>query len=168
MMAMSYVLGKLHDGPRFYRPIASSIRASESNGSEQPSSLREEPEKDEWTTRQIITVLQFFVGGLVTFGGIEFARNGVYPLGTALGLIHFSVGVTGLFAGYAFFRRKAWSRVFLLGINMVTIGYSTFSESVAQIESLLPGVLTASLIGTIIAIVVSCTIIYLLVSKRSD
>lgn len=33
-------------------------------------------------TQEIVTVLQFFVGGLVTLGGAAYARNGTYPLGT--------------------------------------------------------------------------------------
>ena len=32
--------------------------------------------------RGVIVALQFFVGGLVVVGGVEFARNGTYPLGT--------------------------------------------------------------------------------------
>lgn len=117
--------------------------------------------------REVITVLQFFVGGLVVLGGLAYAANGTYPLGTALGLIHLSVGITGLYAGYAFLRGKAGSRILLIAINSVTIVYSTFSESAAQIYSLLPPGINDSLIGTIIAIIVSCVIIYLLLSNKS-
>jgi len=110
--------------------------------------------------------LQFFVGGLVTLGGLGYASSATYPVRTALGLIHLVVGLTGLFAGYAFLKRKAWSPPFLIAINIVTIVYSAFSESVAEIYALMtPGVGDA-LIGTIIAIIVSCAIIYLLLSRR--
>lgn len=112
--------------------------------------------------REIIVALQFFVGGLVTLGGAAYATGGTYPLGTALGLVHLSVGLTGLFAGYAILRRAPWSRRFLIWTNVVTIVYSAFSESLAQIYALLPPGITDSLVGTIIAILVGVVIIYLL------
>jgi uncharacterized membrane protein YfcA len=115
-----------------------------------------------------VTVLQFFVGGLVVFGGAAFAKDGTYPLGTALGLIHLSVGVVGLSAGYAFFRNRRWSRRLVLAANGLTIAYSAFSESVAKIDSLLPSSFNDSLIGTLVAIVTSGAIIYLLVSRKSN
>ena len=119
-------------------------------------------------TREIVTVLQFFVGGLVTLGGAGYARNGTYPLGTFLGLVHLVVGLTGLFGGYSFLRRRSWSREFLVGINSLTIVYSAFSETLAEIYDLLPPGVNDALIGTIIAIVVSATIIYLLLSIKSN
>ena len=119
-------------------------------------------------TREIVTVLQFFVGGLVTLGGAAYARGGTYPIGTALGLFHLVVGLTGLFGGYSFLRRKTCSREFLIAINSVTIVYSAFAESLAEIYSFLPPGVNDALIGTIIAIVVSATIIYLLLSNKSS
>lgn len=118
-------------------------------------------------TQETVTVLQFFVGGLVTLGGAAFARGGTYPIGTALGLVHLAVGLTGLFAGYSFLRRKSWSRKFVIGINFVTIVYSAFSESLAEIYAFLPPGINDALIGTIIAIIVSSTIIYMLLVDRS-
>lgn len=116
------------------------------------------------TGRELVTALQFFVGGLVTFGGFAYARGASYPVGTALVLAHLMVGLTGLFAGYAFLRRKAYSGRFLIAINCVTIAYSALSEGVAQIYALMPPGIDDALIGTIIAIVVSFAIIYLLKS----
>lgn len=112
--------------------------------------------------REIIVALQFFVGGLVTLGGAAYAAGGTYPLGTAVGLVHLSVGLSGLFAGYAFLRRTPWSRKFLIWANVATIFYSAFSESLAQIYALLPPGITDSLVGTIVAILVGGVIIYLL------
>ena len=115
------------------------------------------------TNREIvITVLQFFVGGLVTVGGAAFVTDGIYPVGTILGLIHLAVGFTGLFAGYVFLRKKAWSRKLLIAINGLTIAYSAFSESAAQIFGFLPPGVNDSLTGTLIAIIISGTIVYLL------
>ncbi|MDG6998725.1 MAG: hypothetical protein JRN15_06395 [Nitrososphaerota archaeon] len=119
-------------------------------------------------TREIVTILQFFVGGLVTLGGAAYARSGTYPFGTAMGLVHLAVGLTGLFAGYSFLRRKHWSQNFLIGINYLTIGYSAFSETIAEIYALLPPGINDALIGTIIAIIVSATIIYILFSNKSS
>jgi ABC-type glycerol-3-phosphate transport system permease component len=116
--------------------------------------------------RKLTAVLQFFVGGLVTLGGAAYARDGVYPLGTALGVIHLSVGLSGLVGGYAFLTRKVWSRRFLIAINVLTILYSGFSESLAQVYSLLPSGVNDSLVGTVIAIVVSAVIIFTLRSRR--
>lgn len=116
-------------------------------------------------THEIVSVLQFFMAGLVTLGGAAFARGGTYPVGTALGLVHLAVGLTGLFAGYSFLTRKTWSRKFVIVINGVTIGYSALAESLAEIYAFLPPGINDALIGTIIAIIVSATIIYLLVSR---
>ena len=113
--------------------------------------------------RHLITVLQFFVGGLVTLGGAAYARDGTYPVGTILGLIHLLVGITGIYAGYSFLKMKPFSSRFLIVINSITIGYSTFSEALAQIYSFLPPGFNDSLIGTLIALIVSGTIICLLI-----
>ena len=101
-------------------------------------------------------------------GGAAYARSGTYPFGTAMGLVHLAVGLTGLFAGYSFLRRKHWSQNFLIGINYLTIGYSAFSETIAEIYALLPPGINDALIGTIIAIIVSATIIYILFSNKSS
>jgi hypothetical protein len=119
------------------------------------------------TSEELLTAMQFFVGGLVTLGGAAYAKGATYPFGTALGLVHLAVGLAGLFGGYAFLRRRAWSRRFLVGINGVTIVYSAFSEGLAQVYSLLPPGVNDSLIGTIVAIVVSGAIIYVLLSRGS-
>jgi hypothetical protein len=115
----------------------------------------------------IITVLQFFVGGLVTLGWAAYARSGTYPVGTELGLIHLAIGITGVFGGYAFLRKKTWSRSFLLWINVLTIAYSAFAETLAEIYAYLPPGLNDALIGTLIAIVVSAIIIWMLGSGKS-
>jgi len=116
-------------------------------------------------TRQIVIVLQFFVGGLVTLGGVAYAKSGTYPVGTAVGLIHLAVGLTGLLAGYAYVRRTSRSREFLVGINVVTIVYSALAESLAEVYALLPPGVNDALIGTIIAIMVSAVIVYRLSSE---
>jgi hypothetical protein len=110
-------------------------------------------------SREVIVALQFFVGGLVTLGGAEYARNGTYPIGTLIGVFHLSVGLTGLFAGYAFVKKKAWAQNLVLATNSITIAYSAFSETAAQVYSFLPPGINDSLIGTIIAIMVSAGII---------
>jgi hypothetical protein len=50
----------------------------------------------------------------------------------------------------------------LLWINNVTIAYSTFSESAAQIYGFLSRGVNDSLIGTVVAITASAAVIYLL------
>jgi hypothetical protein len=116
--------------------------------------------------REVIMVLQFFVGALVTLGGVAFAVDGTRPVGTALGALHLVIGLVGLFGGYVFLKRKAWSRKFLVGINSVTIVYSAFAETLAEVYAYLPPGINDALIGTIIAIIVSAVIIYMLRAYR--
>lgn len=116
--------------------------------------------------REIVTVLQFFVGALVTLGGAAFARFGTYPVGTALGLVHLVVGVSGLFGGYYFMKRKPWANKLLIGTNALTISYTAFSETLAQVYDYLTPGITDSLIGSIIAVVVSAIILYLVTRKN--
>jgi hypothetical protein len=119
--------------------------------------------------RSAIIVLQFLVGGLVTMGGTLFATLSVNSFGTSLGLIHLSIGVTGILSGVAFLQAKPWSRSLLLAINAVTIAYSSFSESIVEIQSLLPSFASiGSLIGTLIAIIMSFAVIALLLKVRQS
>jgi hypothetical protein len=119
-------------------------------------------------TRIVVTVLQFMVGGLVTLGGGAFTAFALDDFGKALGAIHLSLGLIGLAAGFIIlFRAQNFPRTFILAINAVTIVYSTFSESMVEFQSLLPSSAARdSLIGTLIAIVMSATIIYLLVRRK--
>jgi hypothetical protein len=118
-------------------------------------------------SRQVMIILQFFVGGLVALGGAAYAFGGTYPIGTVVGLVHLAVGLTGLFAGYAFLRERSWSRRFLIQINVVTILYSAFAESLAEIYGLLPPGINDALIGTIVAIIVSAAIVWLILVNKS-
>jgi hypothetical protein len=117
--------------------------------------------------RGMILILQFFVGALITLGGAAFAASGTYPVGTVLGLIHFAIGIAGLYGGYSFLKRGSNSRQLLITLNILTIVYSIFSESLAEIYAYLPPGIGDALIGTIIAIIVSAAIIYLLQSSKS-
>lgn len=117
--------------------------------------------------RSAIIVLQLLVGALVTMGGILFATLAVNSFGTDLGLIHLSIGVTDILSGVAFLQAKPWSRSLLLAVNAVTIAYSSFSESIVEIQSLLPSFASiGSLIGTLIAIIMSFAVIALLLRVR--
>jgi hypothetical protein len=119
--------------------------------------------------RSAIIVLQFLVGGLVTMGGTLFATLAVNSFGRSLGLIHLSIGVTGILSGVAFLQAKPRSRSLLLAINAVTIAYSSFSESIVEIQSLLPSYASiGSLIGTLIAIIMSFAVIAILLRARQS
>jgi len=118
--------------------------------------------------RLAIEILQLLVGALVTIGGSLFAIFAVNSFGIALGLIHLSIGIAGIIGGIAFLLGKPRSSTLLLAINGLTIAYSTFSESIVQIQSLLPPFAsTGSLVGTVIALIMSFGIIYLLLSNPS-
>jgi hypothetical protein len=113
-----------------------------------------------------ITVLQFLVGALVTLGGASFATFALSTFGRSLGLAHLSIGVIGIIGGLAALGARPWSWRFLLIINALTVVWSSVSESLVEIDSLLPPSASLdSLIGTIIAIVMSGAIIYLLSRK---
>ena len=112
-------------------------------------------------SQEIVTVLQFFVGGLVTLGGAAFTRGGTYPIGTVLGSVHLAVGLIGLYAGYAFLRKNSWSQEFIITVNIITIVWSVLAESLAEIYAYLPRGINDALIGTIIAVIVSGVIIYM-------
>jgi hypothetical protein len=112
-----------------------------------------------------VTILQFLVGALVTMGGTLFAALALSEYGRILGLVQLSVGVMGLAGGYAALRLAQRSKKFLLGINVLTIAYSAASEGLVETQSLLPGFASlGSLVGTIVAVVMSGAIIYLLSS----
>lgn len=116
---------------------------------------------DSGARRELVTALQFFVGALVTLGGLGYASSATYPVGTALGLVHLVVGLVGLYAGYSFLKRRRGSARLLLWINGVTIVYSAFSEGAAEAFALMTPGIGDALIGTIVAIIVSVVIIYL-------
>jgi hypothetical protein len=118
-------------------------------------------------TTWAVVFLQFLVGGLVTFGGYAFAFFAADSFGAELGWIHFVVGLVGLLAAFLTLTgRVSQMRGFLIAINVVTIAYSLFSETLAETESLLAGPdLTASIVGTLIAVVMSTAIIYLLMRR---
>lgn len=121
------------------------------------------------TRRSVGTILQFLVGALVTMGGALFATLAVNNIGRFLGLIHLSIGLIGFAGGFIALREKPWSRTFLFGINVLTIAYSTVSESIVQIQLLLPSYASlGSLIGTIISIIMSGAILYLLLSDMNS
>ncbi len=119
------------------------------------------------TTKTAVTILQFLVGGLVTMGGSLFALFAVNTFGRSLGMAHLSIGLLGLAGGFSALRERPWSKTYLLAINGLTIAYSSLSESIVQIQSLLPSPSSlGSLVGTIIAIIMIATIIYLLMTKK--
>lgn len=87
----------------------------------------------------IVVLLQFLVGGLVTMGVTLFAVFAVNSFGTSLGLVHPSLGLTGLLAGFLTLRGDPSNlRAFLIVVNVVTIAYSSLSESIVQIGELCP------------------------------
>jgi hypothetical protein len=75
-------------------------------------------------------------------------------------LIHLSIGLVGLAVGFLILRGL------LVAINLVTIGYSSFSEYIVQTESSLRGFASiGSLVGTLVAIAMSCALLALLFSR---
>jgi hypothetical protein len=110
-----------------------------------------------------IKILQFLNGALVTGGGIAFAKFALTGLGTALGIIHLGLGIVGLFGAIFAARNLAGSKNLLVGINIVTIAYSAASEIAIYLGTMLAtDAATDSLIGTVIAVFVSFSIIFLL------
>ncbi len=118
--------------------------------------------------RRLILFFQFVVGSLVTFGGTAYVIFAVNAAGSVFGAGHLLVGLTGLSVGFLTLAKKDLPRNWLLGINSITIVYSLLSDGAAGTLSLLPtGAFHDSVIGTAIAVIISCVIVYLLArSKR--
>ena len=113
--------------------------------------------------RITVNILQILVGGLVTGGGLAFATFAVNSFGSMLGIIHFSIGVVVLISGIVMVSKRNLSRNLLLFLNGLVIVYSSFSESLVEIQALLPtSAAMDSLIGTVIAIIMSFVIIVLI------
>ena len=102
------------------------------------------------------------VGGLVTLGGGAFAAFALNDLGRAFGEIHLFLGLVGLATGFVMvLRPKNFPRTLVLAINGITIAYSALSEAAVEAQTLLPSdAAMDSLIGTVIAIIMSAAIIY--------
>jgi hypothetical protein len=131
------------------------------------TTYRERGRQPQGQSRQgLITALQVFDGALVTLGGAAFAALGTYPVGTALGSIHLALGIVGLFGGWAVYTRQPWSRSFLIAVNLVTIVYSAFTEALVELYAYLPPGINDSFIGTVVAIIVSAAIIFMLRRRR--
>jgi hypothetical protein len=82
-----------------------------------------------------IITLQLLVGGLVTGGGIAFAYFAVNNFGTALGTIHFLIGIIALAAGIVALSRFP-AQKFLIMTNLLVIAYSSVSELFVELQSL--------------------------------
>ena len=118
-------------------------------------------------SRRLILLFQFVVGSLVTFGGTAYVIFSVNAVGSAFGAGHLLAGLTGLSVGFFTLAKKDLPRDWLLGVNVVTIVYSLLSDGVAGVLSLLPaGAFRDSVIGTAIAVTISCAIVYLLQSRN--
>jgi hypothetical protein len=116
--------------------------------------------------RKLVLALQLLVGSLVTFGGSAYVIFALGPLGTAFGSGHLLTGLAGLTIGIAAVGKKDMPRNVLLGINILTIVYSAVSDAAAGALSLLPtSAFHDSVIGTLVAIIISSSIVYL-VTRR--
>jgi uncharacterized membrane protein YccC len=111
-------------------------------------------------------ILQFLVGSLVSLGGAAFAAFAFSSYGRTIGIVHLSIGILGLAVGIYAASSRSWPRQFLITVNVLTIAYSSLSEVLVEVQSLLPlDAALDSLIGTIIAIIMSGAVIYLVSSK---
>lgn len=119
------------------------------------------PSRTSNTKETAVTLLQFLVGALVTMGGTLFAIFALNEYGRSLGIVHLSIGLLALAGGFVAWKRSAWSRSYLLAVDALMIAYSTMSETLVKVQSLLPSPASVgSLIGTVIAIVMGAAIIY--------
>ena len=158
MPSIALLLGALQYSLNFFDRFAS------------PNQIRKNPiegGQGSVAIRQVVAVLQLVVGALVTLGGGAFAAFALNSFGMELGLIHFSVGVACLVVGVVAYVKKDMPANLILGVDALMITYSTFSESLVQIESLLPQSASMdSLVGTVIAIAMGVAIIGLVLGKH--
>lgn len=109
-------------------------------------------------------VLQLFLGVLVAFGGFAFTVNGTFPVGTILGAAHLAIGLLDLLGAYFLLTSGLDKKNFLIFSDALTVIYSAISEWLAQAYGYLPGGITDAFVGTIMAIVAGCILLYLVVT----
>jgi len=153
-----------------FRIVPGMIRGQgDSDAHENGTGISRNPDGPQYVAvnrRQLVLVLQILVGSLVTFGGTAYVIFAVGPLGTAFGSGHLLTGLAGLTIGIVALRRKVLPQKALLGINILTIVYSAVSDGAAGFLSLLPtSAFHDSVFGTLIAIIMSSLIVYL-VTRR--
>jgi predicted amidohydrolase len=100
-----------------------------------------------------------------------YVKDSLFPvakteIGNIGGIICFERDFPESARGYAFVTRKSWSRRFLIAVNTITIIWSVLAESLAEIYAYLPRGINDVLIRTIIAVIVSGVIIYMMRTLR--
>jgi hypothetical protein len=111
-----------------------------------------------------IVVLEFVVAGIILFGGTLLT---VLSENKLLGSVHAFLGLLGFPVAYGLWIRKGWAAKSALALNIVSISYSSLSETIVVNSRLLgSGALEGSIGGTVISVIISLAIILLLVAKQ--
>lgn len=111
-----------------------------------------------------VVTLEFIVAAIMLIGGTLLT---IMAEARLLGLIHALLGGLGLPMGYALWARKSWAFNSTLALNIAGTTYSSLSEMIVVNGQLLaPGALQGSIIGTLVAVIISLTIVLLLLGKR--
>jgi hypothetical protein len=113
----------------------------------------------------IIIVPEVIVGLTMFLGGTALT---VFASDKILGIVHAGIGFLAFPVAYGLWRRHSWAWQTALLLNFASIFYSTASEFIVANGGLLPAdAFQDSVIGTMVTIVISLTIIVLLGKKRT-
>ena len=110
-----------------------------------------------------IAILEMVVSGIVVLGGAALVYYSVDIAGKALGIIHAILGLIGISAGFLLWMKsgKAWTVT--VWANVMIISFSIASEIVLSALNSLPSdQFVDSVIGTIVAVLISTTVIAML------
>jgi 4-amino-4-deoxy-L-arabinose transferase-like glycosyltransferase len=111
----------------------------------------------------LLAVLELIVGGIVVLGGAALIYFSVDTTGKALGIIHSTLGLTGLVAGSLLWARKNGSWTLTVWANVLIIAFSTASEVALFGTGSLPSdQFVDSIIGTVVAIVIAVVVTILI------
>jgi hypothetical protein len=121
------------------------------------------------TRAALLTVLEFIVGGIVVLGGAVLVYFSTDAIGMSLGVVHAILGVMALPAGYLLLTGRARARTLTLWVDATIIAFSTISEIILSTTGSLPsGPFADSVVGTVLAVLISTIILYQLMRVRAQ
>ncbi len=115
----------------------------------------------------VLTVLQLIIGAIVVLGGVALVFFSIDVTGKLLGVVHATLGVAGLSAGFLLLSKKRIAWAFSLWTDSLIIAFSVGSEVVLSVTGSLPSAqYIDSIVGTLGAVLIGIVVIVFL--ARSD
>jgi hypothetical protein len=106
-----------------------------------------------------LAILELIAGGIVLLGGAALIYFSVDSLGEALGIIHSTLGIMGISAGFLLWAKTKGSWTLTVLTNLLIIAFSLASELVLSVTSSLPrGPFVDSIVGTVVAVLIAAVV----------